>query len=210
MGELWTEQSTPSAIAGVPASIEAFALGSFNRAGLVFNATFQHQMQTGNIKVLAQPTLTTVESKGADYFAGDHVPYISQPANNTGGASQAAQVSYIDVGIKLNFTPRIDDSGMVTIDVNPEVSSLVGFIPLDNNGTKAPQTITRQLHTRVRVQSCQPFVLAGMISDKESDAMSKIPGLSNLPWVGHLFRHTTKTKQRTEIIIVVVPKVKDM
>jgi type II secretory pathway component GspD/PulD (secretin) len=207
-GEIWSEQPTPNVASGQNA-FEAFSTGSFMRGGLAFSASLSHEIQTGNVKLLAQPTLTTVEGKPATYFAGDHIPYISQPANNTGGASQAAQVDYIDVGIKLNFTPRLDDDGMVTIDVNPEVSSLVQFIALDNQGSQAPQTSTRELHTRVRVGSCQPFVLAGMITDKESEAMSKIPGLGNLPWVGHLFRHTTKSKQRTEIIIVVVPKVKD-
>jgi type II secretory pathway component GspD/PulD (secretin) len=208
IAQIWSE--APQTVPGQNSDVfESFSIGSFLRSGLSFSAALSHEIQTGNVHILAQPTLTTAEGKAATYFAGDHVPYISQPANNTGGSSQAAQVDYIDVGIKLNFTPRIDADGMVTVDVSPQVSSLVGFIALDNNGSKAPQTTTRELHTRVRVGSCEPFVLAGMISDRESEAVSKIPGLSNLPWVGHLFRHTTKNKSRTEIIIVVVPKVKD-
>jgi type II secretory pathway component GspD/PulD (secretin) len=208
LGQLWTEQNTPAAGAAQP-GIESFSVGSFNRSGLAFSASLSHLMQNGNVRLLAQPTLTTAEGSPASYFAGDHIPYISQPANNTGGASQAAQVDWVDVGIKLNFTPRIDDDGKVTIDVNPEVSSLVEFIALDAAGSQAPRTNTRELHTRVRVGSCEPFVMAGMISEKESEVMSKIPGLSKLPWVGHLFRHSTKNKQRSEIIIVVVPKVID-
>jgi hypothetical protein len=208
LGQIWTEQPTPTAAGGQP-GIESFSVGSFLRGGLAFSASLSHLMQNGNVRLLAQPTLSTVEGKSASYFAGDHIPYISQPANNTGGASQAAQVDYIDVGIKLNFTPRIDDDGKVTVDVNPEVSSLVEFVALDSLGSQAPRTNTRELHTRVRVGSCEPFVMAGMISERETEVMSKIPGLSKLPWVGHLFRHSSKNKQRTEIIIIVVPKVID-
>src|SRR5262249_27666337 len=135
MGESWLEnpQILPSGNPG----FEAFTAHSFSRAGLSFTAELFHQLQNGNVRVLAQPTLTTVEGKVANYFAGDRVPYISRPANNTGSASQAATVDFIDLGVKLNFTPRMDADGKVTIDVRPEVSSLVRFIDL-GGGAVAP------------------------------------------------------------------------
>jgi type IV pilus assembly protein PilQ len=188
---------------------EAFSIGDFHRAaGQSFAFTLFHQVEEGNLKILAQPTLTTAEGKTADYFAGDRIPYISQPANNTGGASQAAQVDFIDLGVKLRFTPRIDADGMVTIDVSPEVSTLVGFIDL-GSGATAPRSTERRLHTTVRVNNCEPFVLAGLINESESETISRIPVLADLPMVGKLFRHKTKDRTRTEIIIVVVPKIKD-
>jgi type II secretory pathway component GspD/PulD (secretin) len=206
-GQVWNEQPRTLPSTGT-LGFEAFSLGGFRRLGLSFTAELFHQLQQGNVRVLAQPTLTTSEGKEAVYFAGDRVPYISQPANNTGASSQAAQVDFIDLGVKLKFTPRIDSDGKVTIDVRPEVSSLVRFIDL-GSGAVAPQSTQRELQTTVRVDNCEPFVLAGLISENERETMNRIPILSDLPMVGKLFRHTTKDRNRTEIIIIVVPKIRD-
>ena len=97
---------------------------------------------------------------------------------------------------------------LVTIDVNPIVSSLLEFRMIGGI-VEAPRTSSRQLATTVHVESGEPFILAGLISETERETVTKIPLLGDLPLLGKLFRSTNHKGERTEIIIVVVPKVYD-
>lgn len=184
---------------------EAFTIGSFTRSPLSFLATLNTQIQERSVNVLAQPTLSTVEGKQAIYFAGERVPYISKVTVNPTGQQQI-EIDFLKLGVTLNFKPRLDADGKLTIDVNPIVSSLIEF-RLIGGLMEAPRTSERQLATTVRVGDCEPFVLAGLISDEERKTVTKVPMLGDLPLVGKLFRNTNNSGQRTEIIIVVVPHI---
>lgn len=186
-------------------TFEAWTSGSFSRSPLTFLATLNAEIKNGSVDMLAQPTLSTVEGKQAIYFAGEQVPYISQVTQASTGAAQV-QVSFLNVGITLNFKPRLDADGKLTIDVNPIVSSLLEFRQVGNQ-VEAPRTSNRQAATTVRVANGEPFVLAGLITDTERTSITKIPILGDLPMVGKLFRNKNKTGDRTEIIIVVTPVV---
>lgn len=186
-------------------TLEAFTSGSFSRSPLSFLATLNAEIQNGSVDMLAQPTLSTVEGKQAIYFAGEQIPYVSQVTQAATGQSQV-QVSFLNVGITLNFKPRLDSDGKLTIDVNPIVSSLLEFRMVGGQ-VEAPRTSNRQAATTVRVSNGEPFVLAGLITDTERTSITKIPILGDLPMVGKLFRDKNKTGSRTEIIIVVTPVV---
>ena len=198
-GTAWTEQANENGV------IEAFTAGSFHRSPLQFLMTLNTQIQDGTVELLAQPTLTTVEGKQAIYFAGEEIPYISEVSQAATGQTQI-QVDFLNVGITLNFKPRLDADGKLTIDVNPIVSSLLEFRIIADL-VEAPRTSTRQAATTVRVASGEPFVLAGLITETERTSITKIPLLGDLPMVGKLFRNKNKTGERTEIIIVVTPVV---
>jgi hypothetical protein len=186
---------------------EANQLGSFNRdGGFSFSATLNAEIEDGNINVLAQPVLTTTEGKQAIFFAGERLPYISQPAVNQGTNFQAPTVSYIRVGVILNFKPRLDRDGLITIDVNPTVSSLIEFLDL-GSGATAPRTQSRQLATTIRVQDGQSFSLSGMINNVERTTTTKVPLLGDIPLIGPLFRSKNKDNERTEIIVLVTPHI---
>jgi type II secretory pathway component GspD/PulD (secretin) len=194
----WTEQQSEKG------AIEAFTAGSFNRSPLSFIAALNTQIQDKTVNVLAQPTLSTVEGKQAIYFAGETVPYISKVSQTPTGSQ--IEVSFLKLGVTLNFKPRMDADGKLTIDVNPIVSSLLEFRKIGDL-VEAPRTSERQLATTVRVGDCEPFVLAGLISSDERKTVTKIPFLADLPLVGKMFRNTSRTGQRTEIIVVVVPHI---
>lgn len=194
----WTEQPNENGI------IEAFTSGSFHRSPLEFLATLNTQIQERSVNVLAQPTLSTVEGKQAIYFAGETVPYISKVTQTSIGTQ--VEVSFLKLGVTLNFKPRLDADGKLTVDVNPIVSSLLEFRRIGDL-MEAPRTSERQVATTVRVADCEPFVLAGLINEEERKTVTKIPFLGDLPLVGKLFRNTNNNGQRTEIIIVVVPHI---
>ncbi len=196
----WTEQANENGV------IEAFTSGSFNRSPLQFLASLNTQIQERTVNVLAQPTLSTVEGKQAIYFAGETVPYIAKVTQNNVGSQ--VEVAFLKLGVTLNFKPRLDADGKLTIDVNPIVSSLLEFRKIGDL-MEAPRTSERQVATTVRVADCEPFVLAGLINEEERKTVTKIPFLADLPLVGKLFRNTNNNGQRTEIIIVVIPHIRD-
>lgn len=197
----WTENANEDG------RFEAFSLGSMLRSPLEFSVTLNHLVDNGDARVLAQPQLTTVEGKQAIYFAGESIPYISERKIDPRTGQETLTVEFVDVGVTLNFKPRLDADGKLTIDVNPIVSSLIEMMEI-SDGVTAPRTQNRQLHTTVRVSDCEPFVMAGMISERDTETISKIPGLADLPLVGKLFRSRSHDKDRTEIIIIVVPHIR--
>lgn len=195
---LFTETSNENGI------IESQSLGSFHRSPLNLLVTLNSLIADGTVEVLAQPTLTTVEGKQAIYFAGERIPYISKVVQSTTG--QQIEVDFLNVGITLNFKPRLDKDGKLTIDVNPIVSSLLEF-RIIGQLVEAPRTSSRQMATTVRVESGEPFVLAGLITETERTTITKIPFLGDLPLIGKLFRNKNLKGERTEIIVVVTPTV---
>jgi Flp pilus assembly secretin CpaC len=182
-------------------------LGGLNRTGgLSFEAVLHAQQEAGNVKVLSQPVITTTDGKQAIWFAGESVPYIAEPQVSTGSNFQAPKVKYIKVGVTLSFKPRLDRDGLITIDANPIVSSLVEFIDL-GAGASAPRLQNRQSHSTVRVHDGETFSLAGLITENERKRTIKVPGFGDLPIVGSLFRDKRTERNRTEIIVLVTPKI---
>jgi general secretion pathway protein D len=112
-------------------------------------------------------------------------------------------VQYRDTGTLLQVTPRINDGGMVTLEVSQEVSS-PGATSADSVN---PSISQRTIESTVVVHDGQTIVLGGLIRETESDSKAGIPGLMNLPVVGNLFSSTSKGISRTELIITLTPKV---
>jgi hypothetical protein len=188
-------------------AFEGNQLGSLNRTGgLSFQAVLHAEEEAGNIRVLSQPTITTTDGKQAIWFAGESVPYIAEPQVSTGSNFQAPKVKFIKVGVTLSFKPRLDRDGLITIDANPIVSSLTEFIDL-GAGASAPRIQNRQSHSTVRVHDGQTFSLAGLITENERKRTIKVPLLGDLPVVGSLFRDKRTERNRTEIIVLVTPKI---
>src|SRR5205823_6336960 len=116
------------------------------------------------------------------------------------------KVEYINVGVTLNFKPRLDRDGLITMDINPSVSSLVSFIDL-RSGATAPRVQTRQAAATQRVHDGESITLAGLISNTLRTTTTKVPGFGDIPLIGNLFKSKKKDSQRTEIIIVVTPRI---
>ena len=186
--------------------IEAFTLGSVYRSALDFTLTLNHLIDEGEATILAQPQLTTVEGKQAIYFAGEQIPYVSERKIDPATGQETLTVDFVDLGVTLNFKPRLDNEGKLTIDVNPIVSSLIEMMEV-TDGVFAPRSQNRQLRTTVRVANEEPFAMAGLISERETEVISKIPLLADLPLVGKLFRNRSKDANRTEIIVLVIPRI---
>ncbi len=170
----------------------------------------------GQTKVLSSPSLVVMNNQEAQITVGDQVPVISTSIigvgslNNvtgtTGGTytnTGIGQASYISTGVTLDITPRVNPGGLVYMDVNQEDSS--PGPPAGNNPN--PPISQRNLSTQVAVQSGQTVLLGGMIKENEIDSRTGVPLLSDIPLIGNLFGSTNKTRNRTELIVLITPRV---
>ena len=164
----------------------------------------------GDTKVIANPHLAALDNQKATIKAGDKIPICQQTfvgsgtgtvVNNT--VSTTSQ--YIDTGVLLQVTPHINAGGLVTLDVQVEVS-IPGPLPTDCNGL-APTINTRSLQSILNVQSGQTMVMGGLITDNKQNSSAGLPLISRIPIIGGLFGQQTLTNNRTELVMFITPRV---
>ena len=164
----------------------------------------------GDTKVIANPHLAALDNQKATIKAGDKIPICAQTFVGTGtGAAINNTVSttsqYIDTGVLLQVTPHINAGGLVTLDVQVEVS-IPGPLPTDCNGL-APTINTRSLQSILNVQSGQTMVMGGLITDNKQNSSAGLPLLSRIPIIGGFFGQQTLTNNRTELVMFITPRV---
>jgi general secretion pathway protein D len=129
------------------------------------------------------------------------VPYIISTRETEEG-TQTFNYGYMDVGIILNVVPRIAQSGLVTMDVQQAANELTGFTSFN-----APIVAQRTTDTQVSVADGQTVIIGGIIRDTETKRLNKVPILGDLPLIGSLFRSTDKTKNKTELMVFLTPRI---
>jgi general secretion pathway protein D len=136
---------------------------------------------------------------------GNQIP-INQTSVNTGigNASTYSQVSYLNTGVILNVQPRINPGGLVYMNISQEVSQADRTVALVNGN---PAISQRKLATQVAVQSGQHVLLGGLIELAEGNTDIGIPGLDRIPVLGRLFGSTNRSRNRTELIVLITPRV---
>lgn len=164
-----------------------------------YQATINALVSSGDAKVLAKPKVTTINGKQAQILIGDRIPVQVQTLTN---GTTTTSTEYIDAGIKLIYTPRINTDGLITVEVSTEVSSatLVSDI-------KAYKITTRQAETTVRLKDGETMVIGGLIGSTDSEAKKAVPFFSNLPIIGDLFRNFNKSHNDTEVVIFLTPRI---
>ncbi len=166
---------------------------------------FSLRQQDGTTNVLANPRIRVKNKDKARIHIGDRVPVITTTAAATGGFVSES-VSYLDVGLKLEVEPTIYLEDDVGIKVGLEVSNIVREVRSTGSNTLTYQIGTRNAATNLRLHDGETQVLAGLISDDERRAAERIPGLGELPVVGRLFSHTRDDSARTEIVLLITPR----
>ncbi|MFN7726819.1 MAG: secretin N-terminal domain-containing protein [Rubrivivax sp.] len=181
------------------------SLGSFR--GSVANPALAAALrgQAGNANLLANPTLRARNREKAKVQIGEKLPVFST-TSATANVGASTTVSYLDVGIKLEVEPTVQLDGEVTIKVGLEVSNLLREVS-GPAGSLAYQVGTRLTSTALRLKDGQTQVLSGLISDEDRKRAVGLPGLSTLPLVGRLFGVTTDTRNKTEIVMLITPRI---
>lgn len=159
-----------------------------------------------DVKVLSSPTLMVLDNRTAMLKVGDQVPIVTQTAVSTidTNAPIVNSVEMRDTGVILNVTPRVNDGGRVTLDIDQEVSDVV---QTQTSGIDSPTIQQRRIKTTVAVDNGSTIALGGLIRDKVTDGKTKIPLLGDIPGIGELFRSTTKRNDRTELVVLITPRV---
>ncbi len=171
-----------------------------------FEVALQALEVSSQSKTLAAPSLVVANNQEAQINVGEQIPVQQTFVNPgiVGGASTTyGSVQYLNTGIQLAVTPRVNPGGLVYLDIAQEVSSPTGSG--DANGNRPISQ--RQLQTQVAVQSGETLLLGGLIQDRRGEGQTGIPLLSRIPVVGHLFGTTSQNKDRTELIVLITPRV---
>ncbi len=158
----------------------------------------------GRTNLLANPRIRVKNKDKAKVHIGDKVPVITTTTTATGFVSEA--VNYLDVGLKLDVEPTVFLDDEVGIKVALEVSSIVREIR-SPTGTLTYQIGTRNASTTLRLKDGETQVLAGLISDEDRKSANQVPGLGDIPVIGRLFGSHQDTANKTEIVLLMTPRV---
>jgi general secretion pathway protein D len=162
------------------------------------------RQQAGRTNVLANPRIRVKNKEKARIHIGDKVPVITTTAGATGFVSES--VNYLDVGLKLEVEPLVHLEDDVGIKVGLEVSNISNEVKT-GSGTVAYQVGTRNANTTLRLRDGETQVLAGLISDEDRRSAQKVPGLAQLPVLGRLFSSDNDTVNKTEVVLLITPRV---
>jgi general secretion pathway protein D len=187
---------------GIGAIIPGFSYSVINRKGnikAVLNALASEDL----LNVISSPSVMVLDNQTATIQVGDQVP-IETGTTITDGGSTITSIQYKDTGVQLSVTPSVNAGGMVTMDVDQSVTD-VG--PVDTEGTGERTFLERKIVSRVAVRTSESVVLGGLIRENKSTASSGIPLLHDLPWIGALFGTKKTANSRTELLIVITPRV---
>ncbi len=165
-------------------------------------AFFEFIQREGLGKILARPRLVARSGNEAKFLSGGEIPIIIAEALQT-------SITFKEFGTRLRFKPTVLADDTIDLEVAPEVSEPDFANGVTLFGFRVPAFITRRADTRVRLQDGESLVIAGLYKDTRVESTQKVPYLGDVPWLGYLFRKTTYTRTKTELMIVVRPRLAD-
>lgn len=163
------------------------------------------------VDILSTPQILTSDNKEAEIVVGENVPFISKRERESSAVGTVlSSIERKDVGITLRLTPQIAEGDYVKLDVYQEISSVkeppaaIAEAILTNVG---PTTTKRSTKTAVTVKDNQTVVIGGLMQEKGSESVTKVPLLGDIPILGWLFRHKSTSKQKTNLLVFITPHV---
>jgi len=177
---------------------------SFLSSNGKFQVAIRALETSGNTKTLSAPSLVVLNNQVAHIQVGDQVP-INQTSllPTTGTESTLNQVTYLNTGVILSVQPRVNPGGLVYLNIDQQVSSAGATSTAQPN----PVISQRELGTQIAVQSGQTVLLGGLIQQQDTNSDTGIPGLNRIPVLGRLFGTTDHKRARTELIVLITPRV---
>ncbi|MGH8159475.1 MAG: type II secretion system secretin GspD [Rhodanobacter sp.] len=180
---------------------------SFLSSNGKFQAAVRALESSSNTKNLSAPSLVVLNNQVAHIQSGDNIPINSTTVNAAvGAASTFSEAQYIQTGVILDVQPRVNPGGLVYLNIHQQVST-----PVANSATAAtngnPQISQRDIATQVGVQSGQTVLLGGLIQQTDLTSDTGVPFLTRIPVLGKLFGTTSHNRTRTELIVLITPRV---
>lgn len=176
------------------------------RPDLNVGATLRLLQSRNLLEILAEPNLITVSGHEASFLAGGEFPFPVITTTGTGGqTAPVVTVQFREFGVRLYFTPTVEPTGLIHLKVRPEVSSLDFANALTIQGFLIPAISTRKAETEVDLREGESFAIAGLIDNRVTQVVSKIPGIGDMPILGHLFRTRDTHKSNSELLVLITP-----
>ena len=166
-----------------------------------WGAVLQAVSTDTNSNVLSTPHLTTMDNEEAFFIVGQEVPIITGSSTGSNNANPFQTVERQEVGIKLKVTPQINEGDAVQLLIEQEVSSVSGATSVDIAINK------REIKTTVIVDDGGTIVLGGLIDEEVQESVSKVPILGDIPYLGHLFKSTTTSKRKRNLMVFIRPTI---
>jgi general secretion pathway protein D len=161
------------------------------------------------VRVVSSPTVVVLHNQAATLQVGDEVPVATRQVSSVTNpdAPLVNEVQFRDTGVILKVTPRINSNGLVTMDVQQEISSVVASTSQGDSGTLTPTISQRRISSMIAVQDGQMVILGGLISEQSDKQKSRVPVINRIPILGDVIGDTSRSKQRKELIVFLQPKV---
>lgn len=170
-------------------------------------ATIKALKTFGDTEILSSPHIAVLNNEEARILIGRREAFITTTVTQAQStATTAESVQFVDVGVKLFVTPAINEEGFVTLKIRPEVSSVVSTLTT-TSGNKIPIVETSEAETTVMVKDGRTLVIGGLIKDETSKSDKRVPFLGDVPILGAAFRNTSDRIQKTELVILLTPRV---
>jgi pilus assembly protein CpaC len=158
------------------------------------------------LQILAEPNLMTESGKEATFLAGGEFPYPTIQGVGT-GATNSITIQFKEFGIRLSFTPILAADGTIHLKVKPEVSTLDFANGITLNGFSLPALSTRRVESEMRLADGQTFAIAGLVDNRVTELLNKIPGLGDIPVLGKLFQSKSFSRSKSELLVIVTPHI---
>lgn len=202
---------------------EGVRTGSFDSAAGIAKALYTYGIFKGfqieaklnalatnnSLHVVSTPSMLVLNNQEAFINVGDEVPIPTSQATNTNSTNNTGvvitnQIQYLKTGVQLKVTPRVNPGGLVIMEIEQQSDAA---IPTTTSSLNAPTIRKREITSTLAVQNGDTIVLGGLIQERRDGGVSGIPILKDLPLIGPLFGTTTKNLNRTELIVLLTPRV---
>ncbi|MDP3421614.1 MAG: type IV pilus secretin PilQ, partial [Thiobacillus sp.] len=196
---------TPQVNLGVANAVGQIALSLLNpNNGNLLSLELTAMEADNRGKILSNPRVMTTNQKPAVILNGTQIPFVTP-----GSANAPATVSFKDVFLCLLVDPQIlnNDSLIMTVEVQKDAQDAGGSVT--TGGFTVPAIATRRIKTQVRVNNGETLVLGGIFDQTELNNVNKVPFLGDVPFLGNLFKQTSKQDQKTELIVFITPRILD-
>jgi type IV pilus assembly protein PilQ len=173
-----------------------------------FEVALKMLKEVENTKVLANPRMMIVDGQESKINIADRIPYVITTTTGTGAnVSVSEDIKFIDVGIILTVTPRINDEGLIHMVIRPEISSKIGDITAQESQNDIPIVNTTFIETSAIVKDGATVILGGLRRDEVTESSRGLPYLMDIPVLGNLFKNRNEELLRSEIVILITPKI---
>jgi pilus assembly protein CpaC len=213
VGTISTQQFGPPALQGgsVGSTPGGFTLSDllnvfYFRPDINLAVTIKALQDRNLLQILAEPNVLAESGKEASFLAGGEFPFPVVQASSA-GAIPVITIQFKEFGIRLNFLPVLMPDGTIHLKTRPEVSALDFSNALTISGFTVPALSTRRVESEMELKDGQSFAIAGLVDNRVTRQLSKIPGLGDIPILGKLFQSINLNKTNNELLVLVTPHI---